>query len=300
MRYVERMELGALTAAFTLGLRHGWDWDHVAAITDITSSQTGENADRRSLLFSTLYIVGHALVVVLLGVIAIAAGSTIPGWLDGLMGRVIGATLLALGVYVIVSLVRNGREARMRSRWMLAFAGVRKAVGWVKARSARSPEPMIVEHDHEHPGDRRHHDGDEPVTAPAETAPVAVRTRHRHPHAHLGSLPDDPFVEYGRGTSFLVGMLHGVGAETPTQMVLFASAAGAASAWVGSTFLVAFVVGLMLSNTAVALASRLGALNASRNFAAFATVSVVVAGLSLYLGTVYLFDLGEGLPGIFT
>lgn len=294
------MEFGALTAAFTLGLRHGWDWDHVAAITDITSSQTGDGASRRSMLFSTLYIVGHALVVTLLGVVAIAAGSTVPGWLDGAMGRVIGATLLALGVYVVVSLVRHGRQARMRSRWMLAFAGVRRAVGWVRRRAGWTPEPVVVEHDHEHGGAAPHHGAEIDVGGSREAAAVAVRTRHRHRHAHVGTLPDDPFVEYGRGTSFLVGMLHGVGAETPTQMVLFASAAGAASAWVGSSFLVAFVVGLMISNTAVAFASRLGALNAERNFVAFATVSLVVAGLSLYLGTVYLFALGDGLPGIFT
>lgn len=294
------MELGALTAAFTLGLRHGWDWDHVAAITDITSSQTGDGASRRSMLFSTLYIGGHALVVTLLGVVAIAAGSTIPGWLDGAMGRVIGATLLGLGVYVVVSLIRHGREARMRSRWMLAFAGVRRAVGWVRRRAGWSPDPVVVEHDHEHETHAPHHGEVVGAEGSREPATVAVRTQHRHRHAHVGTLPDDPFVEYGRGTSFLVGMLHGVGAETPTQMVLFASAAGAASAWVGSSFLVAFVIGLMISNTAVAFASRLGALNAERNFAAFATVSLVVAGLSLYLGTVYLFALGDGLPGIFT
>lgn len=299
------MELGALTAAFALGLRHGWDWDHVAAITDITSSQSGDDATRRSMVFSTLYIVGHAVVVTALGVVAIAAGSTIPGWLDGAMGRVIGATLLALGVYVIVSLIRHGRDARMRSRWMLAFAGVRKAVAWARRRAGWVPEPVVVEHEHEHEPEPAtpHHDttGDASAVAEAEErTDLAVRTRHRHRHAHLGSLPDDPFVEYGRGTSFLVGMLHGVGAETPTQMVLFAGAAGAASAWVGSAFLAAFVVGLMISNTAVAFASRLGALNAERNFVAFATVSLVVAGLSLYLGTVYLFDLGEGLPALLT
>ena len=39
------------------------------------------------------------------------------------MGRVVGITLIALGVYVFVSLIRHGREFRMRSRWMLVFAG---------------------------------------------------------------------------------------------------------------------------------------------------------------------------------
>lgn len=310
----EGLRWGAVGSAFTLGLRHGWDWDHVAAITDITSSQTD---DRRALLFSTLYIVGHALVVAAFGVAAIVAGATIPAWLDALMGRVVGATLVALGVYVLVSLVRNGRDARMRSRWMLAFDGARRLTRWVRARYAG--DPVVVEHDHDHAVDHPHHDdpdtvaepgpetvtgGDAAVAGRAEDgseAALAVTGRtHRHPHRHVGSLPDDPFTEYGTGTSLAVGMLHGVGAETPTQMLLFASAAGAGTAWVGTTFLVAFLVGLMLSNTAVAVASRFGFLNAERNFAAYATVTVLVAVLSLYLGTVFLLAAGEGLPGIFT
>jgi len=40
-------------------------------------------------------------------------------------------------------------------------------------------------------------------------------------------------------------------------------------------------------------------LNASKNFAVYAAVSVSVAVLSLYLGVVYLFALGDGLPPVF-
>lgn len=294
MELFEGLEWGAVAGALGLGLRHGFDWDHVAAITDIGSA---EPDSRRALSLSTFYVLGHALVVTALGMAAIAAGSTVPGWLDGLMGRVIGATLVGLGVYVIVSLVRYGREARMRSRWMLAISGARRAVHWWRSRRESAPEPVVIDHDHGHAVEEVH--DLEPV--PAGTAPVrAGAGTHRHRHLHLGSVPADPFVEYGRGTSFLVGMLHGVGAETPTQMVLFATAAGAATAWVGTAFLIAFVTGLMASNTAIALGSRAGVLSASRNFAVYTVVSVVVAALSLYLGTVYLFDLGDGLPGLLT
>lgn len=294
----EGLRWGAVASAFALGLRHGFDWDHVAAIADITGSQ-GDR--RRSLAFSTLYILGHGVVVTVLGLAAIALGSTIPAWLDGVMGRVIGATLVALGVYVMVSLIRHGREARLQSRWMLAISGARRAIGWLRTRHGRVPEPVIIDHDHEHPVVEAHVAEPVPATAPHERVAVhAPDARHRHRHVHVAALPDDPFMEYGRGTSFLVGMLHGVGAETPTQMVLFASAAGAASAWVGGAFLLAFVAGLMISNTAVAWGSRAGMLSARGNFAAYATVSVVVAVLSLYLGTVYLFDLGDGLPALLT
>ena len=36
------------------------------------------------------------------------------------MERIVGFTLILLGIYVLVGLVRHGREFRMRSRWMLS------------------------------------------------------------------------------------------------------------------------------------------------------------------------------------
>src|SRR5438046_10543517 len=43
------------------------------------------------------------------------------------MLRTCGSTLLVLVVFVFASLIRHGREFRMRSRWMLIFSGARKA-----------------------------------------------------------------------------------------------------------------------------------------------------------------------------
>ncbi|HVM40716.1 MAG TPA: hypothetical protein VM618_08070, partial [Acidimicrobiia bacterium] len=290
---LEGLRWGAVWGAFGLGLRHGFDWDHVAAITDITSSQ---DDTRRSLLFSTLYILGHGLILTVLGMAAVLAGSRIPAGLDEAMGRVIGATLVVLGVYVLVSLARHGRQARLRSRWMLAAAGVRRLVQWVRARRDRGDDGgddgvIEIDHDHEHPVDDPHHDhGDVVAAIDGGDAPVAVATMHRHRHVHRGALPDDPFVTYGKGTSFAVGMLHGIGAETPTQMLLFVTAAGAGGAMAGATILMAFVVGLMLANTCIAVLFRGGVVGANRSSWFFAAVSIVVAALSLYLGTVYLFD----------
>jgi high-affinity nickel permease len=42
---------GLLIASFWFGFRHGIDWDHIAAITDITSSQEDR---RRAIVFGTL------------------------------------------------------------------------------------------------------------------------------------------------------------------------------------------------------------------------------------------------------
>ena len=45
-------------------------------------------------------------------------------------------------------------------------------------------------------------------------------------------------MNYGRRTAFGVGMIHGVGAETPTQVLIFLAAAGASGrgpAWWSSS-----------------------------------------------------------------
>src|SRR5438552_2157759 len=125
---------GLVATALGLGFAHGIDWDHIAAITDITSSQ---EEHRESLLYGTLYALGHALVILVLGALAILAGEHLPKGIDSVMTRVVGVTLLILGVYVLYSLIRHGRDFRLRSRWMLVFAGVRRGARWVKRRAAR-------------------------------------------------------------------------------------------------------------------------------------------------------------------
>ena len=129
----ETFGIGVIVSAFLFGFRHGIDWDHIAAITDIAGSQD----DRRSaMFFGTLYAVGHALVVFLIGTAAILLGERLPESVDNVMEKIVGVTLILLGVFVFVSLARHGREFRLRSRWMLIFSGVRNAY----RRIGRSPD----------------------------------------------------------------------------------------------------------------------------------------------------------------
>src|SRR6266513_3053839 len=93
--------VGLMLTAFGFGFRHGIDWDHIAALTDITGSQ---EEGRRSMVLATMYALGHALVVFALGVAAIVAAERLPSSVNGVMERVVGVTLLMLGAYVIVSL----------------------------------------------------------------------------------------------------------------------------------------------------------------------------------------------------
>jgi high-affinity nickel permease len=293
----EAFGIGVLISAFLFGFRHGIDWDHIAAITDITGSQE----DRRSsLVFGTLYALGHALVVFVIGVFAIALGERLPTGVDSVMERIVGVTLVVLGVFVFVSLFRHGREFRMRSRWMLIFSGVRNA--YRKVRPDRvSATSGTHAHDegpvHAHAGN-----GDGLALDVAEDLPVSEwhHGHHGRPGHHHHKHPEpDAFMNYGTRTAFVVGMVHGVGAETPTQLVIFLTAAGTSGKAAGVAVLATFIVGLLVSNTMITLGSSYGFLRASQNWKIYVTVAVLTGVFSLVIGTLFLFGKGSLLPAMF-
>ncbi|CAN5554421.1 hypothetical protein BH23CHL6_BH23CHL6_05060 [soil metagenome] len=297
--------LGLLGTALLLGLRHGVDWDHIAAIADITSTtgvaevaershelaHSGERAhahthggdaelaahggsaqgpavraatpvpaatpsasflsvQRRPFFLGTLYALGHALVVAILGTAALLIGTQLPEWIDPLMGRVVGLTLLLLGVWVFISLyhyARHGTEFRLRSRWMLVFDGVRYAWRRLQARL----------HGHEH-------------VEPLEMS------------------------SYGARTAFGVGMIHGIGAETGTQVLLIAAIGGAASVGLGIPMMLAFIAGLVITNTAIVVLSASGFVASQTRRRLYVVIGAAAGLFSLVVGAAFLLG-AEGL-----
>jgi high-affinity nickel-transport protein len=281
-----------------LGFRHGFDWDHIAAITDITSTTTaghtevdvpviapvtphGHDADemkshghshasaatpmhafgesrfaheqRHAIGLASLYALGHASVVVALGVIALLLGAVLPDWVDPILEKVVGVTLVVLGAWVIYSVVQYMRgkgEFRMRSRWMLVFDLARNAWSRLQARI----------HGHEHV-----------------------------PSAHA--------TQYGPKTAFGVGMIHGVGAETGSQALLLAGIAGVTGV-TGIVILLAFVVGLLLSNTLVAVVSASGFIGAQRLRTIYVIVGALAGTASLLIGLLFIGGVGTVLPDL--
>ena len=308
--------IGVYTAALALGIRHGIDWDHIAAITDITSAtatvdkaeeswligepgvmltdethhsrhaphpEHGHRPDlhasasaradehplagnrrtvvaeapsghrvglaerirehREAVLLGTLYALGHGAVVTVLGVIAILASEFLPSWIDGVMERVVGLTLVFLAMYLFFSIyryLRHGGEFRIRSRWMLVFAGVQNAWHWVRSR---------VGH---------------------------------HEHVHLAP------QQYGNRTAFGIGVIHGIGAETGTQALIIATAVGATSKSVAVAALLFFVFGLLISNSFVTLASTVGFVSTRRRQTIYVAAGLFAAVFSLLLGLLFL------------
>lgn len=209
---------------------------------------------RHAIALGTLYALGHATVVFALGLVALAFGAVLPEWIDPLMGRVVGATLMLLGVWVFVSLyqyVRYGREFRLRSRWMLVFDGARHGWRRVQARI----------HGHEH-------------VAPLEMS------------------------SYGPATAYGVGMIHGVGAETGTQVLLIAAIGGAAGQGLGIPMMLAFIVGLVAANTVIVVISATGFVRSQTRQRVYIAVGVLAGVFSIVVGTVFLLGADGILPDL--
>jgi hypothetical protein len=308
--------VGVLLTGLTLGIRHGIDWDHIAAITDITSTTAaasaaeaahdeqhrsvsghhhghgghielqahdsgpgaatlapafrGSRASTRAgsagagtrtgeeqtdaIKLGTLYALGHGAVVIGLGIAALAFGALLPDWLDPIMGRVVGLTLLLLGVWVLYSVIRyarSGESFRLRSRWMLVFDGVRYAWRRIGARL----------HGHEH-------------VEPLEMS------------------------SYGPRTAFGVGMIHGIGAETGSQVLLIAAVGGAGSAGLGVPMLLAFVIGLLISNFAIVVISSVGFVASQARERVYMLVGAIAGLFSLAIGMLFLLGQDVVLPDL--
>ena len=300
--------VGVLVTGLLLGIRHGIDWDHIAAITDITSTTaaagTAEAAHAEqhreisgqhhghggqtelrahdagpgaatlapatagvgaigrwklseqgeAIRLGTLYAVGHGFVVIVLGIAAILFGALLPDWLDPIMGRIVGFTLVILGVWVLYSVYRYalaGDAFRLRSRWMLLFDGIR--MGWRRLQA------------------------------------------RLHGHEHVEPLE---MSSYGAKTSFGVGMIHGIGAETGTQVLLIAAVGGASSAGLGVPMLLAFVIGLLISNFGIVLLSSVGFVGSQTREQLYVAIGAVAGLFSLFVGTIFLFGLDGTLPDL--
>ncbi|MHB8669101.1 MAG: hypothetical protein ACYDAD_00825 [Acidimicrobiales bacterium] len=271
MSQPEGLQVGLVLTSVGLGFRHGIDWDHIAAITDIAGSQ---DSIRRSLGYATCYYVGHAATIAAIGAAAILAGQRLPRSVDVVMEHVVGVTLIALGIYIVVSLTRNGREFRMRSRWTLVFSALRRAGEWVRPRNA-----ILL-------GVR---------AGPGSPDGGACPERDHH---LAGVSRADASSGYGVLTSVGIGVLHGIGAETPTQVLLLVAAGSAGGPVAGLVLLGAFLVGLLGSNSLLAGAAALGFLGASRSFVFYASVSVLAGAASIGVGTLLFLGRSNFLPGL--
>ena len=213
---------GALVSCAALGLQHGIDVDHVAAITDVTSIQrTPSDATRCGLL----YAVGHAATVGTLGIVVIVFKRSIPATASMWMERIIGLTLVLLGAYILRALLINARPMSRGSALINVYRRLRR-------------RPRV----------------------------------------------DDDAPGYGPGSSLGLGVLHGIGAETPTQLSVLLIASNLGGIQNGMLSLLIFAAGMVASNMALTAAAA-GLFSISRikpQF--FRGLAMCTAAYSLWVG----------------
>jgi len=240
----------ALGSCLLLGLRHGFDYDHLAAISDITAVQRSWLSGLR---LGMTYALGHALTVGMLGVAVLELHVGLPQGLDRWTERLIGLTLIVLGVGVLAGILRqNGHghaHGRIESRLAIAINGVLWLAWQIRRlwdREAPKPE--------------------------------------RFQWLYTGK------------SVFVIGMLHGVGAETPSQLALFFLTANLGGTSRGMLGLAAFAIGLVAMN-ALMTASMGGAFRASgRHPRFYYAIAWAGAAYSCVIGAIFLFGMSDRLP----
>jgi nickel/cobalt transporter (NiCoT) family protein len=108
--------LGAATLAFTLGLRHAFDADHIAAIDNATRKLSSET--ERPVGVGFYFSLGHATVVLVLTLLVVLVVHGIPAVADvgGLLGAVISGGFLwivgGLNLAVLLDVLHVARRMR--------------------------------------------------------------------------------------------------------------------------------------------------------------------------------------------
>lgn len=227
-----------LLFGFITGIRHGIDIDHIAAITDIVASQPRHS---RGLFYTTLYALGHGIMVIFLGLTLLAFGQILSPSVDVIFEKIVGVTLILLAFYVALSLFRHGSNFKLKSRWMLIFDAIQ--FGYHKLLHN-------FELSHHHP-------------------------KHKED-------------KYGIASTFGIGVIHGVGAETPTQVAALAALVGIGEGMQGMIFLLVFVLGIFLSNFVIAYLSSVGYLKAKKQGKMYIFIGILTALFSFLVGLSFL------------
>ncbi len=90
--------------SFILGIVHGFDADHIAAVTNFISKDPDP---KRATMFGLKFGVGHFLTVLILGIITLIFKFTISEVLAGWLEVLAGISLIGLGVWLLWGLYKN-------------------------------------------------------------------------------------------------------------------------------------------------------------------------------------------------
>lgn len=214
--------------AILIGIKHGFDADHVAAIADMVGA---EQKREKQVQLGVMYAIGHGSVVLLIGILAIYVGTQFSEGTIEVMEMLVGASLLLLGAFILYSIFQQRNSYEYKSRIRIVVEGVLKMFNKNKMEDKK-------------------------------LSPIGVGV--------LGA--------------FVIGTIHGIGVETPTQVTIITSAVGLDNLSAALVQLFLFVVGLLFSTIVITLLASWGFMKAQLKKKIYVVLGSVTGIYSMVLG----------------
>ncbi|WP_081260501.1 hypothetical protein [Parageobacillus thermoglucosidasius] len=209
-----------------IGLRHGMDSDHIAAIADMVGAEKQKN---QQLKLGMMYAVGHGAIVFVIGMLAIFAGTHLPVGFLRVMELFVGLSLLLLGMFILYSVVQQRNDYEYQGRWKILSATIYKLF-------------------------RRK------------------------------TLTEDKLSKFGIFGAFVIGVIHGIGAETPTQVIVISSSVGLQNLFFAVAQLLLFVIGVLMATIFMTYFASWGFIKAKFKKKLYLILGVLTGFYSVTLG----------------
>ncbi|HLG37446.1 MAG TPA: hypothetical protein VI338_04875 [Nitrososphaera sp.] len=138
--------VGLLLLGLITGLRHSMEADHVAAVSTIVATSSGQNKLRRAPILGLMWGIGHTATLLVAGLIVLLFAITIPENVTGRLEFGVGLMLIFLGATTLTGF-NVGRFLRgiIGRGWKHSHQHIHKELG--------------VVHSHEHDHHREHSHG---------------------------------------------------------------------------------------------------------------------------------------------
>jgi len=213
--------------ALGIGIRHGFDTDHIAAIADMVGA---ENQRVKQVRLGVMYALGHGSIVFVIGLLALYLGTHFSEETVMLMESLVGISLVILGGLIIYSVFKQKSEYEYKSRFQIIYETVAR----------------FFNKDHQ-------------VKKLSSTS-IGI----------IGAL--------------IIGVIHGIGVESPTQIAIITSSVGLDNYSASMIQLVLFVIGLLISTIFITFAASWGFMKAQLKRKIYIFLGSVTGVYSVVLG----------------
>lgn len=223
--------------AILIGIRHGMDGDHLAAIADMVGTETKK---KRQITLGVMYAFGHGLIVLFIGLITIFLGSRIPLGTQNILEVLVSLTLIILGAIILSSIFQRKKDYEYKSRIAIFSEFILKLINKSSNEKKLSPVTLAI----------------------------------------IGA--------------FVVGIIHGVGVESPTQIAIISNAVGLDNVTIATIHLTLFVVGLLVSTILVTFLFSFGFIKAKLKRNLYLFLGTITGAYSIGLGLYMIFEITKG------